>query len=76
MPASGPAGPAGGWLLSSGRVFPAFYPLSCYACGASLADMPLFSFLRGFLEGFMGFVWVCVVLVVCVACGAFVRVWS
>ena len=55
---------------------PAFYPLSCLALVALLANMALFRFLRGFLGGFMGFVWVCVGLVVCVACGAFVRVWS
>ena len=54
----------------------AFYPLCCFALGALLANMALFGFLRAFLEGFGGFVWVCVVLVLCVACGAFVCVWS
>ena len=33
--------------------------------------MPLFRVLRAFLAGFMGFVWVCVVLVLCVACVGF-----
>ena len=65
-----------GWRWSSGRVFPAFCPLSCFALGALLANMPLFRVLRAFLEGFVGFVWVCVGCVLCVACGAFVRVWS
>ena len=39
-----------------------------------LANMALFRVLRAFLEGFMVGVWVCVGLVVCVDCGAFVRV--
>ena len=50
--------------------------LLLYACGAFPLNMALFRVLRAFLEGFMGFVWVCVGLVVCVACGVFVRVWS
>ena len=54
----------------------AFYPLCCFACGALLANMALFRVLRGFLARFMGFVWVCVILALCVDCGAFVRVWS
>ena len=53
---------------------PSFCPLSRFVLGASLANMALFSVLRGFLARFVGFVWVCVVLVLCVACGAFVRV--
>ena len=36
----------------------------------------LISRFKAFLARFMGFVWVYVVLVRCVACGAFVRVWS
>ena len=55
---------------------PAFWSLYGFACGGLLANMPLFGVLRGFLEGFMGFVWVCVGWVLCVACVAFVRVWS
>ena len=66
---------AGLWLVPSFRgVFPAFRSLSCFAFGALLANMPLFRVLRGFSEGFMGFVWVYVVLVLCVACVAFVCV--
>lgn len=52
-------------------VFPAF---PCSALGASLVNMALFRVLRGFLAQFGRFVWVCVVLVVFVACVAFVRV--
>ena len=73
LPASGPAGVGSGPLV---RVFPAFCPLYCFALGALLANMALFRVLRAFLGGFMGFVWVCVVLALCVDCGAFVRVWS
>ena len=65
-----------GLVRSSGGALPAFCPLSFSACGGLLADMPLFSVLKGFLEGFGVVVWVCVGWVVCVACGAFVRVWS
>ena len=54
----------------------AFYSLCRSALGALPANMALFRNLRRFLAGFMDFVWVCVVLVVCVACVAFVRVWS
>lgn len=50
---------------------PAFCPLSCFALVVLLANMALFRILRGFLEGFMGFVWVCLAWVLCVACGAF-----
>ena len=46
------SGPAEGWLWSSGRVLPAFCPLSRSSLGASLANMALFRVLRGFLEGF------------------------
>ena len=52
----------------------AFRPLSRFALGALLANMALFRILRGFLARFGVVVWVCVVLVLCVACGAFVRV--
>ena len=75
VPASGPAGPEEGWLWSSGRV-PSVCPLCCFMLVALLANMALFGVLRGFLAWFGGFVWVCVVLVLCVACVAFVRVWS
>ena len=55
---------------------PAFCPLYCFVLVVSLANMPLFRVLRGFLARFGVFVWVCVALVLCVACVAFVRVWS
>ena len=42
----------------------------------SLANMALFRVLRGFLEGFGVRMYVCMGLGFCVACGAFVRVWS
>ena len=48
---SGPfrdSGPAGGRLWSSGRVFPAFCPLSRFVFGALSANMALFRVLRGF----------------------------
>ena len=54
-------------------VFPAFYRS---ALGALLANMALFRVFRAFLARFYGFVWVCVGSVLCVACAAFVRVWS
>ena len=49
---------------------PSFCPLSCFVLGALPANMALFRVLRAFLGGFMGFVWVCVVLVLCVVCVA------
>ena len=54
----------------------AFCPPAGFACGVLCLNMALFRVFRGFLGGFMGFVWVCVGWVVCVACVAFVRVWS
>ena len=48
--------------------------LYCLALGALALNMALFRILGAFLGDFMGFVWVCAVLVVCVACVAFVRV--
>ena len=65
--ASGPAGMPAlvlWWRVSS------FCPLSRFAFGALLANMALFRVFRAFLEGFGRFVWVCVVLVLCVACVA------
>ena len=73
---TGAGGQGFGLVLCFRVVFPAFCPLSRLALGALLANMALFRVLRGFLEGFGVVVWVYVVLVVCVACGAFVRVWS
>ena len=50
---------------------PAFCPLSCLALGGLCLNMALFRVFRAFLARFMGFVWVCVVWVLCVDCGAF-----
>ena len=41
-------------------LFGAFPAFSCSALGASLVNVALFRVFRAFLEGFMGFVWVCV----------------
>lgn len=48
--------------------------LCCFAFGVLCLDMALFSVLRALLAGFMRFVWVCIALVLCVACVAFVCV--
>ena len=64
------------WLVSYSGALPAFCPLSCFACGALHLNMALFRVLRGFLEGFMVRMYVYMGLVLCVACVAFVRVWS
>ena len=53
---------------------PSFCPLSCFVLGASLANVALFRAFRAFLARSWVFVWVCVVLVLCVVCVAFVRV--
>ena len=55
---------------------PSFCPLSRFVLGALSLNMALFRVFRAFLEGFSCSVWVCVGLVLFVACGAFVRVWS
>ena len=69
VPASGPSGPAGCRLWSSGRV-PSFCPLVCFACGTLCLNMALFRVLRAFLAWFVGFMWVCVACALCVACVA------
>ena len=60
VPDSGPAGPAIGRLWSSGGVFHAFCPLSCFACGALPLNMALFRVLRGFLARFGVRMYVCI----------------
>ena len=70
------SGPAGGWLWSYSGALPAFCPLYCIVLVVSLANMALFRVLRGFSGGFMVQMYVCVGLGFCVACVAFVRVWS
>ena len=68
----------GSWGLSSPLVVCSlpFARSLALPLGASLANMALFRVLRAFLEGFSCSVWVCVVLVLFVACVGFVRVWS
>ena len=74
VPDSGPAGPAGGWLWSSGGALPAFCPLYCIVLVVSLANMALFRVLRGFLARFGVRMYVYMGLVLCLDCVAFVRV--
>ena len=73
VPDSGPAEPAG---FGSGPLVVCSLLLSalslCLCC--AVLEYGLFRVLRAFLEGFMGFVCVCVVLVLRAACVAFVRV--
>ena len=61
-PAFEESGPAIGWLWSSLGVFRPFalpLSLSCFACGALHLNMALFRILRGFLEGFMVLMYIC-----------------
>ena len=62
--------------LSLGVFRPFALPLSlsCFACGALHLNMALFRILRGFLEGFMVRMYICMGLGFCVDCGAFVCV--
>ena len=53
---------------------PCLCPFAAFALVGLLANMPLFGVFRAFLARFGVVVWVCVVWVLCVACGAFVRV--
>ena len=53
---------------------PSFRPLYRFALGALALKYAFIRILRGFLEGFPCWMWVCVVLVLCVACVAFVCV--
>ena len=77
------SGPEECRLWSSGGVCSSFCAVFLAFClpyrlvsGWSLANMALFRILRAFLAWFGAVVWVCVVLVLCVACVVFVRVWS
>lgn len=72
----GAGGQAFGVCPRSRGVFPPFSPLYCFTLVVSLANMALFRVLRAFLAWFGVFVWVCVVWVLCVGCGAFVRVYG
>ena len=64
------SGPAEMPALVLWSCVPSFCPFSRFAFVVSLANMALFRVLKAFLEGFMGFVWVCVALVLCVDCVA------
>ena len=55
-------------------VFPAFWLLCCFSCGGLCLNMALFRVLKGFLARFGAPVGVCIISVLCVACGAFVCV--
>ena len=68
------AGPAECLRWSSCRVFPSFCPLSRFVLGAFPLKYAFIRVLRAFLAWFGVVVWVCLVLVLCVACGAFVCV--
>lgn len=71
------AGGRGCFLMPCLRgVFPAFWLLSRFAFDALGLNMPLFRNFRGFLAGFGFGMWVCIACVLCVDCGAFVRVYS
>ena len=70
------SGPVIGRLWSSGGALPAFCPLSCFVLVVSLANMALFRVLKAFLAGFGVRMYVYMGLGFCVACVAFVRVWS
>ena len=63
-------------LLASAKMdkIPSFCPLCCFVLGALLANMALLRVLRGFLEGFPCWMYVCIALMLCVACVAFVCV--
>ena len=63
-----------GRVRSFRGVFRPFCPLSRLTLVLLLANMALFRVLMAFLAWFGVVVWVCVALVLCVACGAFVRV--
>ena len=53
---------------------PSFCPLSRFAFGALVCKYALISRFKGVLTGFVVLMWVCIVRVLCVACGAFVCV--
>ena len=63
-------------LFSLSWRVPLFRPLSCFVLGALPLKYAFIRVLRAFLARFGVLVWVYVACVFCVACGAFVRVWS
>ena len=70
----GVSGPAKRLALVLWSCVPSFCPLSRFVFGALSLNMALFRILRGFLEGFPCWMWVCIASMLCVACGAFVCV--
>ena len=54
VPDSGPAGPAGGWLWSSGGALHAFCPLYCFALCRVACEYGSISRFKGVLRGFWG----------------------
>ena len=70
------SGPACCLALVLWSCVPSFCPLSRSSLGALSLNVALFRILRAFLARFGAFVWVCIGSVLCVDCGAFVRVWS
>ena len=66
----GVSGPAKRLALVLWSCVPSFCPLSRFVFGVLSLNMVLFRVFRGFLARFRGFVWVCVILVRCVACVA------
>ena len=64
------SGPGPGPGPGPDRVFPSFRPLSCFALGAFPLKYAFIRVLRAFLAWFGVVVWVCLVLGLCVACGA------
>ena len=53
------SGPAGGWLWSSGGVFPAFWSLYCFAFVGLPLKYAFIRVLRAFLEGFVVRMYIC-----------------
>ena len=62
------------WVCSVPFV-PAFCPLSCFACRVA-CEYGFISHFKGVFSGFWGADVICIGLGFCVACGAFVRVYS
>ena len=63
-------------LLALAKIdkIPSFCPLSRFVLVGLSLEYAFIRILRGFLEGFPCWMWVCIVRVLCVACGAFVCV--
>ena len=70
------AGPDGVPALVLWSCVPSFCQLSRFVLVGLSLKCAFIRILRGFLEGFPCWMWVCIVRVLCVACGAFVRVYG